>query len=157
MDPVHAALDHWRTGNALKAGEILFERLPASHRPRWAADVLAVCCSALDVVPAQVADLLEIARSAERWSEGHRAFDALRDEVLLVEHGHRTLPRLTFQLLFVAENVARVVYNAGEPSDPFDRDGGWWVVATARAMVDQTGDRDFESRVWAALVGPVRE
>jgi len=54
-------------------------------------------------------------------------------------------------ILYLAENVAKVAYNASGCPRPFDHDAGWWVAACARWIVERSADAGLEARVWAAL------
>jgi len=54
-------------------------------------------------------------------------------------------------LLFVAENAAKVAYNASGERGPFDEDCGDWVVRCLRDLVDAVGSPEFEKQSWCLL------
>ena len=56
-------------------------------------------------------------------------------------------------VLFVAENAAKVVYNASSPPDPFDYDCGYWLVGCLRHLVDTLGAPEFVVREQPAVRG----
>jgi hypothetical protein len=119
---------------------------------RWAFSTPAfesVAC--LPVIPPEVEAVREIARSPGRWAEAHAAFSAVRNLVLLVEKRSDERPRPEHGILYLAENVAKVTYNASAPRAPFDHDAGWWIAKNARWMVDHSADAGLGARVWAAL------
>jgi hypothetical protein len=51
-------------------------------------------------------------------------------------------------LLYLAENVAKVTYNATNPPDPFDEDAGAWVVSCLRDLVNKVNDPEFGTKAW---------
>jgi hypothetical protein len=54
-------------------------------------------------------------------------------------------------LLYLAENVAKVTYNASGSRAPFDHNAGWWILSNARWLLDRTEDADLAARAWTAL------
>jgi len=59
-------------------------------------------------------------------------------------------------ILFIAENAAKVIYNASVVLDhnnpaPFDHDSGWWLVSTFRHVVDLINDAEFASEAWQVV------
>ncbi|MFZ5832955.1 MAG: hypothetical protein ACOY3P_22950, partial [Planctomycetota bacterium] len=54
---------------------------------------------------------------------------------------------------YLAENVARVIYNSTGPIDPFDEDSGWWVIPCLKDCVDRVGDPEFEAQARLLLFG----
>jgi hypothetical protein len=56
--------------------------------------------------------------------------------------------------LELAELVAKVTYNAVDPSDPFDHDAGWMIPASLRWFVDTWQDEKFSQAAWSALCFP---
>jgi hypothetical protein len=135
----------------LDAGRLLYEALELSRRPGWAVAVLDECCNRLDPIPAEVEAVRALARDPARWREAHNAFDRVRLLVLEAERTHPGVYRYRESVLFLAENVAKVTYNASGGSAPFDHDAGWWIASCARTCVDRIGSSEFERRVWAAL------
>src|SRR5262249_42468352 len=119
--------EHWASGQARRAGWAIYQAIPGRLRPGWAADILELSCSRLAAVPDPVRAVAEIGRDPQRWPEAYAAFSAVRKLTLAEERSHAG--GVVYELvLFVAENVAKVVYNAsGEPA-PFDYDCGYWLV-----------------------------
>jgi hypothetical protein len=147
---IDAIRDLWATGQAQRAGWVIYEATPNKCRASWAADILELACSRVPTVPAQIQTVIAIARDAKRWQEAHAAFSAVRDLTLVEERSHAG-GRVYESLLFVAENVAKVVYNAsGEPA-PFDDDCGAWLVGCLRHLVDTIGSVEWEQRAWGLL------
>ncbi len=148
---MRAAEEAWRHGDALAAGKLLYERLPADERPAWALRVLDACCADLSAIDVEVDVVRQIARDPARWIEAHEAFQAVRKLVLRGEKAARAADSLEQAILYLAENVAKVTYNASGASAPFDHDAGWWVAKTARSIVEHSSDASLEDRVWSAL------
>jgi hypothetical protein len=141
----------WRYGDPLEVGKILYERLDPRRRPSWAVGVLDACCSALSTVPAEVEAVREIASTPARWMEARAAFQAVRSVVLANESRSRLAQTVDEAMLYLAENVAKVTYNATGASAPYDHDAGWWVAKNARALVELSTDAALGARVWKAL------
>jgi hypothetical protein len=136
---VEAAEDSWRHWDALDAGKILYERLVVNPRPAWALAVLDACCAGLSEIPPEVQVVREIANTPARWAEAHKAFQAVRKLVLSVER-RTDAGRPEHGILYLAENVAKVAYNASGSRAPFDHDAGWWIAKNARWIVDHSTD-----------------
>ena len=176
------AEEAWKQGNALKAGRLIFENRPPDERPGWAAAILRLVLDRSGIERAEdqagwvarvlgfhrcavnlstFKQVLDTAENSEQWANGHRAFDRLRREVLVLENVARTR-RLTKEeqthqaVLLLAELVAKVSYNATNPSDSFDHDSGWWIAACVRDLVDLWRDEEFSRAAWLALCSEVR-
>ena len=130
----------WHDGNLLEIGRTIFESIPPDRRPAWAASILDLCRSHHSPVPA-VDSLSDIANDPQRWREAHDAFDTVRDLTLAL---HIFCSRRYRALLYVAEIVAKVTYNATDTDAPFDEDSGWYVADAlhtfARALNRSTFD-----------------
>jgi len=88
---------------------------------------LELCCSAVEFVPSEVLAVAEVGRSD--WSRGHDAFKAVRGLILAAENIEpRPLADPNYVLLFVAENAARMIYNASGTKGGFDEDSGAWLI-----------------------------
>jgi hypothetical protein len=147
---VAAIREHWASGQARRAGSAIYEAISGPHRPAWAADILELSCSRLADVPAPVRAVAEIARDPLRWREAHAAFSAVRKLTLAEEKSHAG--GVVYELvLFVAENAAKVVYNASGQPAPFDYDCGYWLVGCLRELVEAVGSLEFEQRAWGVL------
>jgi hypothetical protein len=147
------ASEHWREGRLLEAGTLLYESLPRDVRPRWAYRVLKLAVEKSDVRCPRIEYLLHIANDSTEWENAHRAFDLLRDSSLeLLALKSRTHDQqLLLSLLSVAELVAKVIYNATDPSDPFDEDAGCWMAVCLNHVLDVLNDHDFSQAAWLAL------
>jgi hypothetical protein len=98
----------------------------------------------------QILDILD--RPAE-WSTAHRIFSALRKETLMLEacRWRSNRQEALLRELYLAENVAKVLYNATNPLDEFDVDAGWWVAVCLKSLVDLWADEAFSQAAWSAL------
>jgi len=142
------AYDMWNAGQYLEAGRALCDGMPERGRPGWAAAVLSSVRAHVRATP-EIDTLLAIARDENWWSEGHQAFRALRDLTLRVQ-GRDPIYE---GVLLLAENVAKVTYNATHPRDHFDADAGWWVAPTFDYVVRRLNDPLLTERAWAILSG----
>jgi hypothetical protein len=148
------AKDHWRRGgDALLAGRCLYERLAVHDRPSWACGVLDACSAGLSALPAELRTIREIALTPNRWHEAREAFQAVRKLTIAAESTTDNAGAPELGILYLAENVAKVSYNASGCSALFDHDAGWWVAKNARWIIDQSSEMGLEKRVWSALSG----
>lgn len=54
-------------------------------------------------------------------------------------------------LLYVAENTAKVIYNATGSKDSFDRDSGAWLVRCSKEFADVVDDEVFTEELWRVI------
>ena len=140
----------WKSGGAVRVGRAILEPLSCSRQVSRAAAILDVCRTRWTPVPA-VDAVSALARAPERWREGHDHFSAVRQLTLLEER--RRTNEIYYSLLFVAENTAKTIYNATEPSAPFDEDSPFWLAANALEMARNVNAPAFENQIWQALIG----
>lgn len=145
---VDEAREHWDEGRLLEAGRLLYERIPIELRPVWAAEVLAIACNHLPIIP-EVETVLEMASDPSRWPEAYETFSAVRDLTLQAEG--QAVGRPYLEVLWLVELVAKVTYNASGGPAPFDPDSGWWVAVALLDIVDQVDDPEFAAKAWATL------
>ena len=142
---IKEAKPYWEGGYPLKAGELLYEHIRQDYRPLWALEVLELCMPLTKSI-AEIDELCNIIRSPDRWAEAHEAFSSVRQLTLKTEHNNSD-PIYT-GVLSLAENVAKVTYNAsGEPA-PFDYNSGYRIVSDLRHIVDQLCDNAFDNKAW---------
>jgi hypothetical protein len=157
---LNAAVDAWRNGDTPRAAELLAARVPQREQPRWAVAVLDACSARIPTtIPAEVRLVREIAATPARWPEAHDAFRGVRLLLLSVWRGpplaHTEEEGLFWLFLALAENVAKVTYNASNSSAPFDSDVDRRVATCARWLSDWVHDADFEASVWFALTNAI--
>lgn len=146
-DEVLSAQKLWNSGHALAGGAILCEMIPIAQRPHWAARILDLCRSLTQQVR-EVDAIYDLATHPSRWKCGHDAFRAVRELTLEYEKTKNT-DEVYGGLLYLAENVAKVAYNATNPPGPFDDDAGAWIIACLRHLVDKVNTREFEALAWS--------
>jgi hypothetical protein len=138
------------TGDALAVGQDIFSSLSPTQQVARAGAVLEACAAWVHG-PKPVAQVIELAKNPSRWREGHDAHSAVRDLTLAEERASTS--KAYEALLFVAENVAKTIFNASGQSAPFDKDAPWWISSCARTLVVEVGERSCEEDVWEALIG----
>lgn len=147
---LNEACDYWKQGRALDAGQILFYGIGVSERPKWAISILRLVNEHQEYQSEVINELLGMEEKSAEWPQAKRIFSELRKDVLSLE---RSEPldkkgRASLYQLYIAENVAKVVYNASNPFDEFDEDSGCWIVECLRQYADYLGDHDFTQRAW---------
>jgi len=148
--------NRWLSADLAACGT-LASRLSGSELARFAGDGLASCCNALPSVPSEILGVVKIGRGD--WSRGHAAFDAVRHLTLDAE-ARRAPKTPAYLLLFVAENAARVIYNATTPGDPFDDDSGAWLVLTMAQFtrsLPESQSHELSSLLWSMISGPTQK
>ena len=100
---------------------------------------------------APIQDLARIADHASEWGTAHSAFSVLRESTLKLERWGTWTKRQKLRLchLYLAENVAKVIYNAIDPPNEFDEDSGWWVVSCLKDILDLLNDNEFSQVAWS--------
>ena len=144
---------HWQSGRALDAGRLLFESLEPDARSKLAATILILVTNRTKVRFPAIVSLLGIANDSTKWTEAHRAFSKIREATLELERAQIRSRDEEFLLtqLYLAENVAKVIYNATNPLDPFDEDSASWVIACLKCVLDLLHDDAFSSLVLQTL------
>lgn len=127
-------------------GGLFYAALPNNLRPIWAVNVLTLCQEQLPPIP-EIVFTCELGTQAEHWSKAHQAFQQIRKLTLKSEQ--LTLKDSTYHaILYVAENAAKVIYNATIPHDSFDYDCGEWLVYCFRHFVSQVNSQNLEKASW---------
>lgn len=134
----------WDAGDALGAGRIFYEHLPVAERPGWAAASLNLASRLVPPV-AEIEVVCAVAKTPTRWPEAHAAFQAVRRLTL------RENDQLRYSVLMLAENTAKVTYNASGSSAPFDADSGWWIARSMQSIIDRVEDPHFRAEAERAL------
>jgi hypothetical protein len=136
-------------GDPLNAGVAIYSCLPKDRRPEWAANILTACCRRVRAVPKPIAHVIDLASAPEKWKLAHDAFSEVRRLTLDAER--QPIETLDHYLLYVAENTAKVIYNASGSSAPFDRDSGAWLVRCAKEFADCANDPPFTASLWSVI------
>lgn len=122
-----AAKEAWSQRRFLDCGRALYEPLQPAARVNWAAAILMFCVRYSPSAPA-IDRVVELATVPSDWRLAHGAFGDVRKVTLAAEERLSSIDPRFKSLLYVAENAAKVIYNASNEPAPFDHDAGWWVV-----------------------------
>lgn len=149
----------WCDGKTLEAGKLLFEEIPEDQRGLWATSVLEL---ALEFAPVSNLQVRRLARMASRrclWFTAHSHFDSIREQTLKLEKKIQRLDQLSrddtirLSLCFLAEGVAKVIYNSTNPIGPFDDDSGWHVTPAFHTLLTDCADDRFSKEAELLLFG----
>src|SRR5215510_11282881 len=152
---IHSTKHLWDEGNLLEAGMVLFERIPLPFRSLWGADILAFASQRISGI-AQIQDVIAFARTPSEWADttskdkgkkAHNFFNSVR-LLTLEEERKDSKENLYINMLLLAENVAKVTYNAYGYGAPFDHDAGWWIIANLKRITDIVNEIGFSETVW---------
>lgn len=146
----------WEAGESDRAGRAIYDAIPNQLRPGWAADILELVCSRLPAVPDQVRAVVEIGRNPRRFRGAHAAFSGVRALTLAEGESGAGGPEYA-AMLGVAEDAAKVIYNASgvrEPirpgeQAPFDEECGYWLARSLCHLARACGSPDFGRSAWA--------
>jgi hypothetical protein len=149
---IQAAL-YWRNGEKLEAGRLLFESLSLAEQPVWACSILATVIERTGSKSSAIKRIIQIAHDRADWTKAHEAFSEARAAVLQLENkASRTRDEsLTLSQLYLAELVAKVIYNSTNPPDEFDEDSGWWILTCLENILDLINDDDFSKAIWKKI------
>jgi hypothetical protein len=135
------------------ACEALAARLSPAALAEAGGAALQACAEAIPAERA-VGNVVRVWRDRASWPEAHAAFDAVRDVTLAQEATDPARDDAGFLLLFVAENVARVLYNATDPVDKFDDDSGAWMLMSLATLLRRAGIPRLDEQVWTIILHP---
>ena len=133
----------------LGTGVAVYSRVPNDHRPEWAASILHACCGRVSTNPKPIEHVMHLAPDSANWKLAHDAFSGVRQLTLAAER--RPIENTDHYLLYVAENAAKVIYNASGSSAPFDQDSGAWLVRCAKEFADCVNDPTFTTSLWSIV------
>jgi hypothetical protein len=124
---------HW-----LEVGQTIFESVPTEMRPKWAAEILRASLSRSGIPHSAFKPVLECATRKSDWKKAHDVFSRMRKKTLALESSPNLSDEkhLLLRNLYLAENVAKVIYNGSNPPDPFDEDSGWWITLCLKSILD---------------------
>jgi hypothetical protein len=106
-------------------------------QPRWAARILE-CVAFQCPVPNVVHKLIEIAADPSKWLSARQLFSELRQLILEIERAPEKFEPYIGDVLGLAENVAKTVYNAAQGSAPYDEDCSWWLPRNVRHIIENS-------------------
>lgn len=135
--------------NPLAVGRLVVSKLDRDELPGWAADVLFQASS---MMPRQkeVDDLLEVTADNRRWREAYDLFLELRQRRLA-----ESRPEVA-SFIDLAENVAKIVYNASGAQAPFDRNVDLRLSDYVKRFTDVMGQDELTTRIFDALTAPIK-
>jgi hypothetical protein len=150
LEKTNEAYDCWISGEPTLAGKIIYEQLPVKERPFWAARLLNHCAKLIPSVAA-VEKVLETALTPNLWTSAREAFDAVR-ALTLKDERQPASSNLYRQILYLAENTAKVTYNATGLPAPYDHNSGWRIIKIVRQIVGQVAKPEFETETWNLIL-----
>jgi len=113
-----------RIVNDFSKGRRIFENIPEMVRPCWGGLILKQFTTEVSSVPV-VEELIQLIAEKEKWNQAYEQFSEIRR--FRLEHPQYR-PEIYLPL---AEKVAKITYNATNPSGPFDHNSGWFIPGLA--------------------------
>jgi hypothetical protein len=130
----------------LTIGKNIFENVPDNLKPVWSGFILSKFDYYIKNIPISIRELYSIIENEGRWSEAHGQFSKIRQFLL----NHKQYQPEAF--LFLAENVAKVTYNASSQPAPFDADSGWHIPGLAMQAANYFKDDRLRAEVQSAIL-----
>lgn len=145
------AKKQWFEGDSLEAGRLLFERIPPGKRAAWACRLLEMAVRAVGMSSHLYDEL--IALPQPEWINAKECFERIRNQTLALESSTYSWrpSSIELSLSYIAECVAKVVYNECETDDEFDEDSGWWIVRCLADLADSSGIPGLRDAFWEGL------
>lgn len=145
MEISQKAYQLWNENKAIEAGKLIYESLPEIKRPLWASNILSFCLKLTRSKP-EFLTVINTANDPKQWKNAHEVFQLVR-KLTLIDEQDRNQDEIFSGILNLAENTAKVTYNAGNFSAPFDHDSGWWIIQNLKYIVEKVNDKEFEKKV----------
>jgi len=80
--------------------------------------------------------VLRLAFMSSKWTAGHAVFDKVRNRLLKANESQDSHRRSQY---YFEETCCKAMYNASEPSDPFDPSSAFFVVPAALSLANTLG------------------
>lgn len=150
---IDQAFEHWKKGEALEAGKIIFESLSTEIQPRWAAHILESVVKRTGIKSPPIEHILRLANNPNEWGKAHDAFSLARKSTVALEKlsARSSEQSLLLSELLLAELAAKVAYNSTYPINEFDEDSGWWVAVCLKDILERLDDEEFSKSMWLVL------
>ncbi len=137
----------------ISSSNALVRRIAAETHADLARMILELSLEFVPAIP-EVANVASIAAQRQRWEEAQAAFDAVRRETLRAESRCQGKPDPELMILGVAENTAKVIYNATYPlAPPFDSDSMAYLILTASELSAMLGEDRFSNELRDLVAG----
>jgi hypothetical protein len=140
----------WLQAQPVKAGMLIFERIPLDLRPKWAATILELAYVYIEPLP-QIDQVFNFVREPQSWPldkgrEAHGVFDAVR--IFCQARGFPS--DLIESVCGLAENVAGITYTSRQFNAPFDHNRGWRLAQDIKAINAYLSTPTFLDAAWQA-------
>lgn len=146
---IREAEKYWSEEKYIEAGRILYENVPQEERPAWSAKILLFIYNYTNIPKtSEIERVIEIVNSPSNWHEAYEAFQNVRGLTIQFEKRHLAHERLYLCVLLLAENVAKVIYNASGHPAPFDSNSGWWLVSNVKDITKKVDNSKFLAELW---------
>ncbi len=143
----------WWAGDRVSAGRLLVESISKESRPVWASRLLDDLVTRSQVRHAALATLLYATARPDQWNKAHSIFSMIRSIGLALDRNQQKTgeQQLLARLLAFGELVAKVTYNATEPTDPFDTEAEWSIAPCYKSILDIVIGEDSTQLAWNQL------
>lgn len=150
----------WNSEQYMELGKRILDPMPLHQQPIWAARILKLVYEHSGLKHEAIETLLEISSNPDQWKMAKPHFSVIR-RVLLEFDQKRTRKYVLSEeekslcgMLVLAEQTAKVTYNATDPFDEFDEDSGYWLVPLLHGFVKYPSWQSevFSQKAWNTLM-----
>jgi len=149
----------WDNEQHMELGKRILEAMPLHQQPRWAGRILTLVYQTSGLTHETIDSLLTIIDNPEQWKMAKPQFTVIRDYFLTLsekrDRGTITPEENAINgTLVMAEQVAKVTYNATSPFDEFDEDSGYWIVKLLPGFIRTRSKQhtNFPQQAWETLM-----
>lgn len=144
------AKQHWDNDRGYDAGRLICEHISLQVQPHWGARILRFMMQRASISHPELDCVTHLSTTPSEWSRGHDVFRKVRQVTLQHDkQSKRTSADDTHSwVLAVAEQTAKVSYNATFPLDEFDDDSAAWIVACLRGFASTMNVSGLLNEAW---------
>lgn len=151
------AKSHWDAERGYDAGVLICKHINLQQQPLWAANVLRFMIQRAGMYHPIVERAEQLAKDPSKWKQGHDIFSEVRKVTLVHDEQSKetSADNILAWILSVAEQTAKVSYNATSPPDEFDEDSAAWIIACLRGFASTMNDGRILDEAWQIAYGSV--
>lgn len=135
-------IDQLTRRELLQLGNQVKEKLSPSELVTWSIELLVASATATRQI-SEVEELIESGKNHNQWFQAQSIFSSIRSLTLMEEKKIRQDP-IYLAVLYLAENTAKVVYNASGGDAPFDDDAIDWIPVCVHELYKSTKSRKLK-------------
>ncbi|QDU45271.1 hypothetical protein Mal52_37630 [Symmachiella dynata] len=144
------AKQHWEDDRGYDAGRLICEHISPQVQPLWGGRILCFMMQRAKVSDPVLDCVKRLSMTPSEWGNGHDVFTKVREVTLQHDKLSKesSADETLSWILAVAEQTAKVSYNATFPQDEFDDDSAAWIIACLRGFASVMNEYCFYEEAW---------